>query len=124
MPTSRSPIGIHADWPLQRAWMILESSGSRRRNAATVCGAVPSSRRAVKRKSPETISNIDNPARRTLRPFQPRPLHLPTRTLVEARGLRPRAFAAKRWTSQTPKAQLSGLVNLGALGDPVPEEVA
>jgi len=35
-PTSSSPKGIHADWPLQRAWMILLSSGSSRRNAATV----------------------------------------------------------------------------------------
>src|SRR5690349_10524814 len=37
--------------------MIRLSNGSSRRNAATVSGAAASSRRAVKRNSPETISS-------------------------------------------------------------------
>ena len=52
MPSSRSPKGIQFDSPLQRQWMIFESSGSSRRNDATVAGAASSSKRATKRKSP------------------------------------------------------------------------
>ena len=56
MPSSRSPNGIQFDSPLQRQWMIFDSSGSRRRNAATVSGAASSSKRATKRNSPAAIS--------------------------------------------------------------------
>src|SRR5262249_42745997 len=63
MPRSRSPNGIHADWPLQRAWISLDSSGSRRRKAATVFGAVSSSRRATSRMSATTISSTSESLR-------------------------------------------------------------
>src|SRR5262245_42825370 len=58
MPTSRSPIGIHPPSPDQRTWMILESSGSIRRNAATVSGAASSSKRAVNEKPLAVISSM------------------------------------------------------------------
>ena len=50
-------MGIQPPSPDQRTWMIFESSGNRRRNAATVSGAAPSSKRAVK-ESPEAVISI------------------------------------------------------------------
>src|SRR5262245_43662795 len=57
MPRSRSPNGIQADWPLHRAWISFDLSGSSVRKAATVCGALSSSRRATRRKSATVISS-------------------------------------------------------------------
>src|SRR5918996_2885571 len=57
MPTSRSPIGIHAPSPDQRTWMIRDSSGSIPRNAVTVAGASPSSKGALNSTPPAVISS-------------------------------------------------------------------
>jgi len=46
-PRSRSPNGIQPASPPQRTWMMRDSSGRSRRNAATVLGASSFSRRAA-----------------------------------------------------------------------------
>src|SRR5438132_507631 len=57
IPSSRSPMGIQPPSPLQRTWMICDSSGRRRRNAPTVAGASASSGRARNENPPAEISS-------------------------------------------------------------------
>src|SRR5436190_1199689 len=126
MPTSSSPNGIHADCPLQRAWMILLSSGSRRRKAATVRGATSSSRRAAKRKSPETISSTGNPASDLAYAHPKREgwsvvgRSRATRKRIHGRG---DGVAATR-PDHSIGRPAPGSVDLGALRDPASEEVS
>src|SRR4051794_41023906 len=58
---SRSPSGIQAASPLQRAWMICEWKGSRRSNAATVRGARSRSSSPVNENGPAVIFSIASP---------------------------------------------------------------
>src|SRR3989442_10095420 len=57
-PVLRSPSGIQADSPLQRACTSWAFNGSRRRKAAHVFGAASASQRAVNRSEPTMISSI------------------------------------------------------------------
>ena len=60
MPRSRSPNGIQAACPLQRAWISCESSGSSRLKAATDRGACSSSKRAVSSSSATVIEGREH----------------------------------------------------------------